>query len=343
MTHEGFYLAGSEVSWPIGTAAGMTNHPDIRVVKKRFEDLVGLGVGEVVLGSWVLGAARGGNAYTQLPSGSWDYAGGDEYADVPASIGHNAKGLPGPGTDTGLDHLADFVEIGKARDTRVSLSLSPHSQEPLKEIPDLLEVARRALLGGVLRVEFNLSCPNIPDRPPFYLDFESMNRFIEIVRPWSHRLQNTHMHAGLYPKFGPMGNTPSEIALRNSMLGAVREKIFGGIVTSNTVLGMGKMKTDGSPVVTVNGGKAGQSGPYFKDVGMTQLSKWVGQSNPNQKSEIVSVLGIDSGKEVSRRLAFGATFCQLGSAIYWPELVQAEQPKNMISTIKEDLLSSSHS
>src|SRR5690606_25703345 len=123
--------AGAELSWPIGIAAGMTNHPDIEVVAPRFEDYLSTGVGEVVLGRWKLGEASGGNAHVQTADGKWDHLGGDEHVDTDAGISYNAKGLPGPGIDAGLERLPDLIELARSKGTEVSLSVSPHTQKPL--------------------------------------------------------------------------------------------------------------------------------------------------------------------------------------------------------------------
>jgi|GEM_PF-2689214 dihydroorotate dehydrogenase len=332
-----FKLAGAELDWPIGTAAGMSNHPDIEVVARRFEGLVALGVGEAVLGSVKLGLASGGNAHVQQPDGSWDYLGGDEYVEVDKGIGHNSKGLPGPGVDSVLERIDDFIDLGRAKNTEVSLSISPHTQDPLSEIPELLEAARKALKAGVLRVEFNLSCPNVPERPAFYLDIEAVRKFITLVDDQKDSLRNRFNHPGVTPKFGPMGKIEKAIDegyLRGDVSLAMRKGIFGGTVTSNTILGEGVPKEDGGNEITVNNGKAGQSGPYFEEIGRNQLDRWLFSQVPTQRNEIISVLGISTGTEVLRRLNLGASFCQLASVIYWPELAGGESAKAVVEKIR---------
>jgi len=340
MSHEleRFSLAGTELSWPIGSAAGMTNHPDIEVVARRFENIVALGLGEAVLGSVKLGPASGGNAHVQQPDGTWEHLGGDEYADAENGIGHNAKGLPGPGVNAVIERIDDFVGLARAKNVEISLSVSPHSQKPLEEIPELLEAGRKALLAGVLRVEFNLSCPNIPDRPPFFVDRDAVREFIMMVSDRKHLLLNRFGHPGIYAKFGPMGQAIDEAQLRGEYSLGMRKGIFGGVVTSNTVPGQGVILGSGENAIQVNGGKAGRSGPHFDEIGRDQLEKWLFSQVVTHKGEVVSVLGVSSGLEVARRMLLGADLCQLGSVIYWPELVGEESAGTVVEKIKREFV-----
>lgn len=332
-------LAGAELTWPFGTAAGMSNHPDIEVVARNFQGLVALGVGEAVLGSVKLGEVSGGNAHVQQLDGSWLHVGGDEAVEVEKGVGHNSKGLPGPGVDPVIARINDFIDLGRSKDTEVSLSVSPHTKNPLKEVPELLEAARKALLAGVLRVEFNLSCPNIPDRPAFYLDNEAVYDFTEMVAMKQDVLRNRFGHPGIYPKFGPMGRTFDEYRLRNNTLLTASQGVFGGIVTSNTIPGSGVLNKNGENEITVNNGKAGQSGPFFEEYGRNQLAKWqFGTLLPSHHVERVSALGVSNGLEILRRLGEGATFCQLASVVYWPELVGKESAGDVVDMIKGQIV-----
>lgn len=322
-----FELAGTELSWPIGIAAGMTNHPDIEVVARRFEDYVGLGVGEVVLGSWKLGEASGGNAHVRIENSKWDHLGGDEHVDTDEGISYNAKGLPGPGIEAGLERLPDFIELARSKDTEVSLSVSPHTQKPLEEVPELLNAAAKALSAGVLRVEFNLSCPNVPERPPFYLDSDSVRQFMIMTSSWRRSLRNRFGHPGLYAKFGPMGNTADEAMLRDTYWGHAGYGVFGGVVTSNTVPGQHE-------AIKVNDGKAGQGGPHFIDVGRQQLNYWT-TGMPGTDVDTISALGVSSGREVAvRAINWNANLCQLASAVHWPGLVGEESAGAVVEKTK---------
>lgn len=330
-----FRVAGTELTWPIGTAAGMSNHPDIEVVARRFEDLLALGLGESVLGSLKLGDPNGGNAHVKLPDGNWDYIGGDEYADIERGIGHNAKGLPGPGLDIGLSRFPDFVDLGRSKDVEVSLSVSPHTQNPLEEVPELLDAAEKALKMGALRVEFNLSCPNIPDRPAFYRDPESVRSFVQMTSAKSAKLRNRFDHPGVYAKFGPMSRNSDEISLQIYIWDAVNRGVFGGVVTSNTDLGDGHILPNGENAIRVNGGRAGRSGPFYEVEGRGQLDDWVWSRRRNN-GDIINALGISTAQEVIKRLQIGASLCQLASVIYWPKLIGEDSSEVVVEKIKRD-------
>lgn len=344
-----FSLAGTELNWPIGSAAGMTNHPDIDIVARRFEEYCGYGLGFVTLGSMKLGQASGGNAHINLPNGKWVHSGGDEAVDVDSGYGYNSKGLPGPGLDAVIDRIGDFVDLAKTKDTEITLSVSPNTNIPLEEIDELLRDAEIALDQGVLLVEFNLSCPNIPGKPAFYKDVEAVNSFYSKVIQYKSKFLNKHGHPAIYPKFGPMEQTPDEFQLRSSIWQGTTVKYgtFGGIISSNTVGGQQPRSLDGELLIQVNEGKAGASGPALKEEGWRQQALWEGISRTfrsfENTGEIVSVLGIDSGQEVFRRLRLGAASCQLASVLYWPELVGEETAGAVVEKIKKQFVDSVNS
>jgi dihydroorotate dehydrogenase len=194
-------------------------------------------------------------------------------------------------------------------------------------------------------VEFNLSCPNIPGRPPFYKDFDAVTSFLQRVCERKSALLNKNGHPGIYPKFGPMEQTPGEIELRRVIWqGTTRSyRDFGGVVTSNTQGNQHPKTNDGSDAIKVNGGKAGASGPAYREEGWRQLALWQGEANTQRlgnTGQLISVLGIDSGKEVNRRLRLGASACQLGSVLYWPQLVGRDSAGAVIETIKSEFADS---
>ncbi len=346
-TENGFRLAGAELSWPIGSAAGMTNHPDIEVVAQRAEEYLGYGLGFVTLGSFKLGEASGGNAHTEMLDGKWVHTGGDEYVDTSTGYGYNSKGLPGPGLDAVIERIDDFVDLARIKDTEITLSVSPHTSNPLEEVEELLQAVEIALKAGVLLVEFNLSCPNIPGRPPFYQDSESVTKFYQSVINAKSKFLNKNGHSGIYPKFGPMNQTPEENFLREVIWHGTLAQYgtFGGVITSNTVGGAEPKDINGDPAIQVNGGKAGASGPALKEEGYRELSLWEGVRRTcklyENVGEIVSVLGVASGEEVYRRLRLGAASCQLGSVLYWPEFVGEETTGAVVEKIKQQFIHAS--
>lgn len=326
MSEMSFEVAGAELDWPIGSAAGMTNHPSVEGVAARFDTFTKAGLGFVVLGSWKLGEASGGNGYVQTETG-WQHRHVDEYVDLDGEAGYNAKGLPGPGTDAGMQALPDFIDLARSRDVETVLSLSPHTAEPLKELRELLEIGRKALKLGVLYVEVNLSCPNIPSRPPFYRDIESVVEFYQMVEAGA-PLINRYGHPGLYPKFGPRTEA--------DYFEGWRIPGIGGLVTSNTLGNQEPADEAGRPAVGVNGGKAGMSGPALAWLGREQLAQARAHEQPDQ--QIISVLGVSTGAEVKRRLELGASAVQLGSVLYWPELIGCETPVEAVRQIKQEFV-----
>ncbi len=337
MTEASFELAGAEIGWPIGSAPGLSNHPDVEMTAARLDNLLTSGVSFAVAGSLTLGEARGGNGYIKTETG-WEYLGGDEYVDVAAGAGYNAKGLPNCGTDLGIASLDDFLDLARQRNVELALSFSPHSGRPLEELAEFIDLAGKALAKGVLYVEFNLSCPNVPDRPPFYKDIEGVLQFhqmLESAKP----LVNRHGALGAYEKYGPF--EPHEF--KPDVHGG-HVKNLGGRVTSNT-LGNQEPKTEtGEPAVTVNNGKAGMSGPALKLLGREQLS-YLAEVRANLRKigsvtvpELIRVLGVDSGQEVKNSLDLGANAVQLGSVLYWPALVGCETPQEVVEQIKQEFM-----
>lgn len=325
-----FELAGAELDWPIGSAAGLTNHPSIEVVASRLQDIASSGVSFAVAGSWTLGEARGGNAFEPTATG-WDYRGGDEYVDLATSAGYNAKGLPGPGTDAGMARLDDLIDLTRSRNVELALSLSPHSGEPLKELEEIMAVARAALRAGVLYVEINLSCPNVLDRPPFYRDVEGIAAFHDMVRRQDFFL-NRLGQPGIYPKYGPLERQEF------SLIYWERVASFGGKVISNTLGNQEPMRPDGMPAVRVNNGKAGMSGPALRELGREQLALWAEDAEHAGGQELISVLGIGSGEEVKHRIDKGAAAIQLASVLYWPALIDCSTAAEAVEKIKQQFV-----
>lgn len=319
-----FKLAGAELDWPIGMAPGLTSHPDINMVAGYLDHYASLGLGFVLPSSWTLGGAHGGNGYVKTESG-WKYVGGDEHVDRGLRAGYNSKGLAGPGTDSGMASLGDLVDMVRGHGTEMALSLSPHSGKPLEELRDLVEVGRQALKKGVLYVEFNLSCPNIPDRPPFFQDTASVYRFYEYLDQGATAL-NRFGHPGFYAKYGPLN-----FVLPNQP----RPKSLGGRITSNTLGNQEPYLADGQPAIKVNNGKAGMSGPALRVLGRAQLEMW---REAEPEVEHVSVLGVDSGYEVKKRLDLGASAVQLAAILNWPELRECESPGEVVELVKEEFI-----
>ncbi len=328
-----FELAGAELSWPIGSAAGLSNHPDIEVVANRIQNLAEAGFSFIPAGSWKLGEPDGGNGYVKTDTG-WDYLGGDEYVDLELRAGYNAKGLPGPGTDLGMAHLTDLMDIARSRGAEFALSLSPHTGQPVEELKELVEVGRKALDAGVLYVEVNLSCPNIPDRPPFYMDVEGVTQFYDNLARVA-PLRNRHDKPGLYLKFGPVN--PENV---QPMYRYTSESI-GGHIRSNT-LGNQTPDHEGENPIKVNNGKAGMSGPALRELGQEQLHMFtfepVSEIGKKVIGETISVLGIDSGQEVRYRIDRGANAVQIGSIAYWPELLGLETTAEVVDRVKQEFL-----
>ena len=314
-----FNIAGTELMWPIGIGGGYTNHPDIEVVASRLEEASSVGAGYITIGSLKLGDADGGSAHKQEANGKWIYLGGDEFHDPAQGLGYNTKSLPGPGLEHGLARLKDLLEIPHARGMRAGLSLSPHSSRPLDEMPELLAGAEKALALGADYIEFNLSCPNIPDRPAFYKDADSVYSFLELLKHYNGgTLYNRLGNRALFLKFGPMDDSEIDTGLRHMVVDYA--PYIGGIVTSNTIGNQVPTLENGEPAIKVNNGKAGMSGPGCVSEGARQL-RYCNAARRAQPLQIVSVLGIGSGDEAYQRMSDGADAVQAVSAFYWPDLV----------------------
>lgn len=327
-------LAGEALKGPIGSAAGITNHPDIEFTARKLEELVDSEIDFATLGSWTVGNTNAGNAYRKTEA-EWVYDGGDEYIDIEAGEGYNAKSLPNAGTDIGMDRLGDLLDIAKSGNTELALSFSPHSGDPVEELKEIIPLASRALDEGILYVEINLSCPNLEGHPPFYLDSQRVNAFYEYLNSQP-LLLNKRDRPGLYLKYGP---------LNSDQLGNVaypaKTRSVGGVVTSNTFGGQAPLDEHENNVIKVNDGRAGKSGPALKDAGREQLDFWVGSlAEAGTSSEVISVLGVDSGEEVNRRLSLGAAVVQLGSVLHWPELIGCDSAGDAVRQIKSELADS---
>jgi dihydroorotate dehydrogenase len=221
--------------------------------------------------------------------------------------------------------LPDLLDLAWSRGVEMGLSLSPHTANPLSELPEMLEHSQRALAAGVLYVEINLSCPNVPNRPAFYLDAEGLVHFYDMVANQPAML-NRHGNPGLYPKYGPR--------TENDYLFLPQNQSFGGQVTSNTRGNQEPVDDEGKPAIKVNNGRAGMSGPALNELGQAQLEMTA--RHESSSHEIVSALGASSGVDVKRRLDAGARLVQLGTVLYWPQFVGCETQSEVVEQIKQE-------
>ncbi len=244
--------------------------------------------------------------------------------------------MPGPGVDGGISRIEDLLDITESKGVKAGLSLSPHSSEPLNEFPELLAAAEKALKAGVYWVELNLSCPNIPDRPPFYKDLESVMRLMHMISNLKGgALVNRFGQKALFPKFGPMDSGVDDESLRQGVI--YYRDWLGGAVMSNTIGNQEPKLPNGEPAILVNKGKAGKSGPACAEEGSRQLQLW-NAAKRGRDFSLISVLGVGSGDEVYQRLEDGADAVQIVSAFYWPELVGKESAGAVADSIKKQFV-----
>src|SRR5690606_38104106 len=99
--------------------------------------------------------------------------------------------------------------------------------------------------------------------------------------------------------------TPEQIGMMPSLAQMIlKSKAIGFIITSNTIPDHIPKDERGNNILVVPGGAGGMSGPGTKEEGMKELEMWYRLLG--RKKNILSTLGVDSGKEVLYRIRNGA-------------------------------------
>jgi dihydroorotate dehydrogenase len=288
-----YELAGVELDSPLVNAAGSINGTNVETILREVELLADTGIGAITGGSFTVPAQEGNAAKFGEPVYYHDPVNGKTY---------NSMGLPNIGKDAAVE-LAPQV-ISRANGKPVIYSGSPtNAPEHGSSVEQATRLAYDFLETGVDLVEINVSCPNVVTegggrKPIMGYDLETMQELISSLTE----------QVGEGQKLGvklPPYLSDDERLVATDLAKILRaSNVFRFIVTANTIPNQEPLNEQGEHILTVPGGKGGMSGSATKQTGREQLELW--REQMGDSVDIVSTLGVDSGKELKTRLQLGA-------------------------------------
>lgn len=293
MTKDGYQLAGQELDSPLVNAAGSINGPYTERLLHEVGVLAATGIGAITVGSFTMPAQEGNGAKFGEPV---------YYHDREAGKTYNSMGLPNIGFEAAVGLIPEI--ISRAEGKPVIFSGSP-TNAPVhgSSVEQATRLAYGFLQAGAKLVEINVSCPNVVTedggrKPIMGYDLETMQELVDAL--------TTSVGEG--EKLGvklPPYLSYEEKAVAADLAKLLRaSNVFAFLVTANTIPNQEPLNANGEHILTVHGGKGGMSGPATKDVGREQLRLW--HALLDSKADIISTLGLDSGKELKTRLQLGA-------------------------------------
>lgn len=291
-----YKLVGHEIETPLISAAGSINGTNGELILREVDTLAATAIGAITVGSFTVPEQAG----NEVKFGSPVY-----YHDQATGATYNAMGLPNIGLVAAKELMPDILTRAHEKGKPVIASISPTQASP--EIGDTFRQVNRLVyemhLVGADFIEVNTSCPNVITedggrKPILGYDIEGMHELAEELTPLIHTSVN---------KIGvklPPYITDEEKAVVPELAKILKEHLFDFVVTSNTIPNQVARDETGQPVLTVPEGKGGMSGPATKDIGREQLRMW--QDHIGDEIEIISTLGVDSGRELAVRRQLGA-------------------------------------
>jgi dihydroorotate dehydrogenase len=291
MAEPEYALAGRALETPLVNAAGSISGVNSESICSEVRTLSRTAIGAITVGSFTVEERAGNEA---------EYGSPVYWHDSEDGFTHNALGLPNIGLTAAKRLLPDLVSIahdyGKPLIASVSPALSGDGMDNTAQLRLLVE---ELLPTGVDLIEINTSCPNVIGRdgvvkPIMGHDTDAMDALVKSLPAW---VGSSDGRIGIKvpPYCGPKTAIISHLS---SQLAACPE--VGFVTVCNTL-----PNTSPYSFLSTPPNVGGISGPVTKYVGRTQLEMWR-NALPPDAIDIISALGIDSGRELAIRRQLGA-------------------------------------
>lgn len=246
-----------------------------------------------------------GSIETQSSSGN---GGLDYHAEYREVEGHrillrtqNSLGLPNPGMEYVERHAPALIELYRSKGKPLILNISG------KNVDDALSLLKRGLMCGFPVITVNGACPNKKDRPILCDDEEAVGELFK------------RADAEINP-----GNTlilwKVSCGMRRPALTANREavitsKVFGGVITGNTLPSTFDLDEKGQPTIkTANGiTRGGMAGPAIFPIALDHTA-FMAETLPQNGKVVIGCGGIQVPGEIRKHFRVGASLVQLNSA-----------------------------
>lgn len=293
-----YELAGRALETPLLNAAGSVNGTNEELIQRDIATLARSPIGAIVFGSLTVQGQAGNEARFGAPV---------YHHDPKTGATHNSMGLPNMGLNNALRLMPDLVARAHERGKLLVVSISPTLSTP--EIGDTFEQTAR-LVGELITtqtdlIEVNTSCPNVVSesggrKPILGYDLSGMRTLVSRLE---HVAGTKNMRLGV--KLSPYQNEEEHSIIPELARLFAEHPVFAYIATANTVPNqVARNDETGEPILSVPGGTGGLSGPMTREVGREQLQLW--HEATGGTIDIVSSLGVDSGREMAKRRDLGA-------------------------------------
>jgi dihydroorotate dehydrogenase len=294
---ESYQIAGREMEAPIINGAGSISGINIAEMLEHARTLAASPIGGIKIGSFTLEPSVGNEAQYGYPVYYHNSNRGETY---------NSMGLPNVGIEEAIRIIPEFKAIAQQNNKPLIVSVSPSSigRESLESI-DQIEAMTTPLINiGVDLIVINTSCPNIVvakgDRKPIMgYDGESMYDLLEMLERVYGR------EAGIGLKLPPYMTTEQQSMIPGLAQYILHCEAVEFIITANTIPNQVPRDETGNNILSVPNGMGGMSGPATSGIGREQLELWL--NHLHSKKDVVSMLGINSGKELAWRVNRGAS------------------------------------
>ncbi len=292
-----YTLAGFELETPLVNAAGSVSGMNLEQILRDVNTLRRTAIGAITAGSFTIPEQAGNEA---------EFGGPVYYHDPKTGATYNAMGLPNTGLVVAQELLPEIVAMAHENDKPVIASVVTTLPSPTigGDVEQLVTLVRGLQASGVDMIEVNPGSPNTVlknggRKPSLGHDLAGMERLVAELEP---------LAGPARPKLGfklPPYLTEQQKAMVPDLARLFRaRRIFDFLVVCNSIPNQRPLDENGRPILAVPGGLGGMSGPATKQTGREQLQMW--KPLVGDAIDIVSALGVESGKEMAIRRELGA-------------------------------------
>lgn len=321
MTHQEFSIAGNVIETPLVNSAGSINGTSNELILRETEILASTAIGAITVGSFTVPQQEGNEAF---------YGGPTYYHDIESGTTYNSMGMPNIGLAAAKGLMPEILKRAheKGKPVIASVASTLHSDSAGNSYDQLEKLVYEMQLTGVDMIEVSPGSPNTITseggrKPLIAYDLDAMHELIARLAPL---IDGSSSKIGL--KLPPYISDEQTKVATQLALAINKENIFDFIVTSNTIPNQVALDKHDRHVLSVPGGAGGMSGPATKEVGREQLKLW--RQHLDDSIDIISTLGVDSGKEIAIRRQLGASAAG-GVTFLWESDDWGRAASNLIS------------
>lgn len=298
MIHHEYSIAGHNIETPLVNSAGSINGTSRELVLREVDILASTAIGAITVGSFTVPRQEGNDVLFGSPT---------YFHDTKTATTYNSMGLPNIGLLAAKELMPEILKRAheKGKPVIASVASTLHSRANGDSFEQLERLIYEMQLTGVDMIEVSPGSPNTitPEggrKSLIAYDYREMEELIARLAQLDN-ISDSSVGLKLPPYTSDeQKNTAIKLATLIN-----RWQTFEFIVTANTIPNQLVLNEKNKPVLAVPSGEAGMCGPSTKEVGREQLRLW--RELLDDSIDIVSTLGLDSGKELAVRCELGAS------------------------------------